>query len=219
MKKAEQILSAKVRRDPLAGLREAINKGEGTSLFLPDPGGRSPCPVEIGQVFTLRACGVEITTKQRVRKDGKPQWRVGFLRIRYDDSKRYLLKRGGGYTHDPKLAMRSQDDLQVAATLDIIHPDARSEAHRAFGEPPEPEGPPPHEVASLSATMKARLKHREQQAAERAEQNARADARRVGATMRDVAARAARLGVDSTPIFAALEREIKNQERRLREAA
>jgi hypothetical protein len=125
--------------DPLAGLREAINKGEGTSLFMPDAGGKSPCPVEIGQVFVLRTCGIEITAKQRVRRDGRPQWRVDFLRIRRDNSKPYFLKRGGDYTHDPDLAMRSQDDLQAAATLVAVNPDERSDAHRNRGEPPEPE--------------------------------------------------------------------------------
>lgn len=206
-----------MKLDPLAGKREEINNGNGTSLFWPDPH-KKPCPVEIGQTFRLRSGGIEITRRERVKEKGMMFWRADFIRIGRP-TKPYLLKRGGAYTHDPDLAMRSQDDWQSAPTLDTVNPDDRSEAHRALGQPPEPEGPAPQEVASLQKTMEARLLHRDQQRQERMEQNARTDARRVAARMRDVAVMAARHGVDPTLFFVALENEITTQAQRLRNAA
>jgi hypothetical protein len=122
--------------DPLAGHREAINEGRASVVFLKPL--EDKCPVEVGQFFVLKKCGVEVTRKERIRKDGEWIWKIDFMRIR-KASKPRLLKRGGGYTTDPDLAMRSQDDIQNAATLSVATPDERTEAHRAAGEPPEPE--------------------------------------------------------------------------------
>jgi hypothetical protein len=143
------------KTDPFAGHRESINEGRASTVFLKPLGAELKSPVEVGEVFVLRRCGVEVTRKQKIRKDGEWVWKVDFLRIR-KASKPRLLKRGGGYTHDPDLAMSSQDDLQNAATLSVVTPDERSEAHRAAGEPPEPEVLDDVEVWNAEASQRAR---------------------------------------------------------------
>ena len=65
--------------DPLAGQREAINRGELQKLRF--PGGR-PCPVEKGQVFKLRSCEIRIDRVQRrLKADEESEWIVGFVRF------------------------------------------------------------------------------------------------------------------------------------------
>lgn len=156
--------------DPLAGKREDINAGYSTAIFWRDDG--DGCPVEVGETFSLRSGGITITRRERIRKNGQPYWRADFKRIG-KPAKPYLLKRGGGYTDDPNLAMRSQDDAHSAATLDPIHPDHRSEAHRAAGEPPEPEGVPPDEIGDYRKSIEAQMKQRQEKAERRDEEEAR----------------------------------------------
>lgn len=144
--------------DPLAGHREAINEGRTSTLFLEPLGEELKSPVEVGDFFVLKRCGVEITRKEKIRKDGEWVWRVDLLRIR-KASKPRLLKRGGGYTHDPDLAMRSQDDIQNAATLSVATPDERTEAHKAAGEPPEGEAWDDAEIWNSEASQRARERY------------------------------------------------------------
>lgn len=145
------------RQDPLAGYRETINEGRTSVLFL-KPLKDQSCPVDVGQFFPLKKCGVEITRKEKLKQDGEWLWKVDLLRIR-KASKPRLLKRGGGYTHDPDLAMRSQDDIQGAFTLDVISPEDRSEAHRAAGEPPEPEAVDDEDIWAGASSQRARERY------------------------------------------------------------
>ena len=144
--------------DPLAGHRETINEGRTSVVFLKPMGKELKSPVEVGEFFVLKRCGVEVTRKEKIRKDGEWVWKIDFMRIR-KASKPKLLKRGGGYTHDPDLAMRSQDDIQNAATLSVVAPDDRSEAHRAAGEPPEGEALDDVEIWNSAASQRARERY------------------------------------------------------------
>lgn len=67
--------------------------------------------------------------------------------------------------------------------------------------------------------MRARLQHAQRYQSEKAEQAARDDVRRFAARVRDVTVRAARMGVDTVPIIARLERELREAEGELEDAA
>jgi hypothetical protein len=64
-------------KDPLAGRREAINRGETEVLVFP---GDSVCPVDRGEVFALRSCHVEITHTQRKLIKGEWRWEARIAR-------------------------------------------------------------------------------------------------------------------------------------------
>jgi hypothetical protein len=157
------------KADPLAGKRDAINNGNGSTLFFPIPSAEMPCPVEVGEVFPVRIGGIEVIRKERVREDGQLGWRVSFKRIRKAEPE-MLLKRGGGLTTDPDLALRSQDDPSAAATIDAIAPEDRSEAHRAAGEPLEGAPVPHHVVKELSGSVEAQQRYERQMAERRIEE-------------------------------------------------
>lgn len=145
------------KKDPLAGHREALNEGRVSTLFLKPDGDELGCPVEVGEFFALKKCGVEITRKEKLKQDDEWTWKVDVLRIRKASKPRFL-KRGGGYTHDPDLAMRSYDDVRAAATIDAIAPDERSEAHKAAGEPLE--GEPEDDVTLWHGEASQRARER-----------------------------------------------------------
>lgn len=53
--------------DPLAGQRTLINEDRGArSLLWPDKG--RGCPVKVGELYSLRRCGIEITRVHRVQR-------------------------------------------------------------------------------------------------------------------------------------------------------
>jgi hypothetical protein len=136
--------------DPLAGQRRAINDRETERLLWPDEG--KGCPVEVGEVFKLATCHIEITRCQRVQRGREWLWRSEFRRI-YGDGGVFLLSRAGGYTEDPKLAMRAQDDPEAGTvTGDPLENPRNTES------PPEPEAIPPHEVATLPTSVAARVR-------------------------------------------------------------
>lgn len=137
--------------DPLDGLREGLNRG--TLQRLVWPAGAEGCPVKVGQVFVLRSCAIEITRTQRRREKGRMVWVAWFTRYRRE-GRPQLLRRGAGYTTNLRGGMKAQDDPN-AATLSRVDPDERSEAHRAAGEPPEPEPVPRGEVEALPSTLAA----------------------------------------------------------------
>jgi hypothetical protein len=153
-------------KDPLSGQRELINKGNGSSLFWTVRSSKAPCPVEIGDFFALRGCGIEITRKERVTA---LKWRADFIRIHKAEPE-LLLKRGGGTTTDLDLAMRSQEDTQAATTLDAVDPEDRSEAHRAAGEPPEGAIVPYHRVLEFKPSREAQQRYLRETAEQRVEE-------------------------------------------------
>lgn len=155
--------------DPLAGKREAINKGNGSALFWAD---RGECPVEVGDVLAVKIGGIEIVRKERLRKDGSMQWRADFIRIRKSDEKPQFLKRGGGYTDDPDLAMPSQDASDVAGTLDALAWEERSEAHRGAGAAPEGQAVPDYMIATLKPSREAQQRYELEMTERRIEETA-----------------------------------------------
>lgn len=159
---------AKKPKDPLAGRREGINAGYVDSLLWPDRG--QGAPVEQGKFFKLRTCHIEITRVHRVQQNAEGGgkrwlWRAEFRRI-FPEGGVFLLGKSGKYVRDAKEALTSQDD-HVGATLDPIDPDDRSDAHRAVGEPPEPEAVPPHEVGTYTGDALARRRYEHEMAQER----------------------------------------------------
>lgn len=136
--------------DPLEGLRQSINEGETDRLLWPDTG--QDAPVEVGQIFQLRSCSIEITRVHRVQPRGRGwQWRAEFKRY-VPHSELYLLG-SRGYTDDPKSALRAQDSADPPTITDLGD---RPESHRSLGQAPEPEGVAPDEVANLPSTVAAR---------------------------------------------------------------
>lgn len=69
--------------DPLAGLRETINRGELKVLTYPAD---RPCPVKKGQTFKLRSCQIRIEKVRRRLARGKAEWVANFVRIEREDS-------------------------------------------------------------------------------------------------------------------------------------
>lgn len=151
--------------DPLAGKRAEINAGERDSLMWADNG--TGCPVQLGQLFPLRSCAIEITRTHRVRKGRDWYWRAEFRRVHTDNRPLYL-HRVTGYTHDERQAMPAPE----------LKADAPAEARGSGGwgvEVPEherpdlsvvaePEAVQPHEVADLSASREARQRYEQAQA-------------------------------------------------------
>lgn len=153
-------------KHPLAGKRQGINEGEVYSLVWPDTG--DGCPVEVGQVFNLRSCRIEITKTHRIQKkvdwefEGEPMWAGWYWRAEFASYRRSVapqfLARRGGLTTDRKQAMATQDDPDPG-TLRVIGEDERDPVaatqHAALGQPPEP-AVPKHEVPNLQGSRDAR---------------------------------------------------------------
>lgn len=198
-------------KDPLAGKREAIAEGELNHVTWPDKG--KGCPVEIGDQFTLRPFSIQITHTRRTRSGGQWIWLAAFEKF-YPQGKPYLLDRRGGYTDDPKAAMRAQDD-PAPATLDRQGADARTEEHRAGGEPPEPEGVPPHEVSSLPTSIMARERFRDLR--RQVDQERRMD--QLASRVKKLQKRAERTGLDLGEEIDDLEATIARVENCLQRAA
>lgn len=137
--------------DPLAGQREAINRGEVERLLWPDEG--KGCLVDVGDIFKLRTCHIEIVRRRRVQSGRNWFWRAEFTR-RYPEGRVHLLDRKGSYTDDPEQALRAQDDPD-AATIFTAEP---MENPQNLSAPPEPEAIPPHEVATLPSSVAARAR-------------------------------------------------------------
>lgn len=166
-----------IGRDPLAGQREAINADTLHMLVWEIGEEEKPCPVQKGQVFGLRQCWIEITRIERTKREGKFTWRAEFTRHRRLSSKPYYLG-PRGYVHQPREAMKAEDD-PVAATLDTISPFDEDYEHRALGEPPEPEGPHPDEVGDFEGSRAARDRYEREIQAQRAEFNNQPIAQRM----------------------------------------
>lgn len=151
--------------DPLAGQRDAINRGDRKHLAWRDEG--KGWPVEEGQVFELRDCAIEITRRRRVKqKDGF--WFIAeFARYGKRGDKVRLLAKGGGdghgYTDNDRQALKSgekapngeQDEGDVMLTL--------------LGPTPEPEAIPRDEVKHLSGSQQAQARYQGEVQRERSE--------------------------------------------------
>lgn len=137
--------------DPLAGRRQSINENRATALIWPDKG--RGCPVDVGDVFTLRSCSIEITRKERIRRTGQWLWMAQF--VRHVPDRLTLLAAAGGYTEDEDLAMRAQDDPD-APTLQSLYPmDNPLNLHA----PPEPEAVPREDIANYSGSRESYQRH------------------------------------------------------------
>jgi hypothetical protein len=195
--------------DPLKGRRQAINNGSCSPLFWPDHG--QGCPVDVGELYSLRSCGIEITRKERTRKDGKWVWRADFIRYRRCSDKPYLLSKSG-ITTDHRFAVRAQDDLERAGTIDAIDQDDRSDAHRNAGEPPEPEGIAPEDVADLPTSLEARQRYELQRAEVR-----RAEAQApLSERIQRIHIQARQRHIDISPEIRVIERRVGAMERKVR---
>lgn len=148
--------------DPLAGRRQAINENRASALTWPDKG--RGCPVDVGDVFTLRSCSIEITRKERIRRKGQWLWMAQFVRHVHLPDRLNLLAAAGGYTEDEDRAMRAQDDPDPA-TIKTVHPmDNPLNLHT----PPEPEAVPRDEIANYSSSRIAQQRYIREAAERRA---------------------------------------------------
>lgn len=194
--------------DPLAGVREALNRGECSSLFWPDEG--KGCPVEVGQLFSLRSCGIEITRFERMRKDGKWFWRADFIRYARFSDKPYLLSKSG-ITSEPRYAVRAQDDPNPGTLDRPLSAEQESDAHRNAGPPPEPEGIAPEDVARLPSSLEAKQRYELE----------RAEVRRaeVQAPLSERVRRLECAGADLSRQFARIEQGVRAAESKARRMA
>lgn len=145
--------------DPLAGKRQAINDYDLYSLLWPDRGEK--CPVQVGEIFELRSCFIEITKTHRITHEGEKKWRAAFTRIAKRIDRPLFLSRVGDYTDDPDQAVGLREDVfhASAPNLDAIEEEARSDAHKNEGDPLEPEPVPPHEVRDLRGSRDAQQRY------------------------------------------------------------
>lgn len=139
--------------DPLKGVRNAINKGERTSLAWPDEG--KGCPVEVGQSFALRSCYIQIASTKRVRRGSKWLWTATFKR--YVPERVRLLARGGGmdgrgYVDESRSAMAAQDADASTTLIELWRDNPLN-----LGPPPEPEGPPEDVLREFNYSARCRL--------------------------------------------------------------
>lgn len=146
-------------KDPLAGRRQDINEGRASGLEWPDNG--QGCPVEVGQIFPLRSCWINITRIQRIQRKG--EWRWLALFNRYTPDRAYLLA-PVGYTEDEKQALRAEGNT--------VHRPFDGLVDRNLREPPEPEGPPPDEIRNYAGSLEARQRYEREMAKRRVEEAA-----------------------------------------------
>lgn len=131
--------------DPLAGLRNQINRHELDALVWPDDG--TGCPVKVGDTFALRSCAIEITRTHRARAQGKMIWRAEFERL-IGDKVTLLDRQGKGYVTDLRATMPTREDPHVTTLCLTEERDLC-----------EPEGVAPHEIATFTGSKQARLRH------------------------------------------------------------
>lgn len=187
--------------DPLAGIREKINRGDLDTLLWPDEG--KGCPVEVGDVFQLRSCSIEITGTRRVQR-GRSEWlwRATFRRV-YRSGRIYLLAargagdEGHGYVSEDKAALSSGEERP---DWDPVEGD-----RVPVGPPPEPEAIPPHEVRDLPTSVAARARFAEQ----RLDIDAKRAERSISHELRQALAEARKRGEDVTPVVERVREQIR----------
>lgn len=199
--------------DPLEGVRKKLNEGALDRLAWPDKGKGSP--VQAGDVYKLQSCHVQITHVRRTREKGKWVWVATFVTHR-PEGKIYILGRRGGYVHDPAHALKAGGELHGSTTIDAVSLDERSEAHKDYGDPPEPEAIPPHQVETLPTSAGARRRFDQQR--RRLEQERRTE--QLAGQLKKLQRRAAsRPDGDITEVLDAVQLMLDRAERDLVEAA
>jgi hypothetical protein len=205
-------------RDPLAGMRQAINDGSRTTLTWPMKSKADPCPVEVDQIFDLKDCTIEITRIERTHHRGKRMWVALFSRYPKRADRRLLLAANGdGFVSDPKRALGLGEDLFDGApeTLDVIEEEDRTLEHRNAGEPLEPEAIPYQEVMQTSTTSEAHQRFMLELGAERvAEQEQPLEVR-----LARLRARSRGQHVDISNDLRVIEQRIEKAERKVERAA
>lgn len=213
-------------KDPLAGKREAINRGEVYSLVWLDLG--EGCPVEDRQIFRLRACSIQITKTHRIQK--KQPWshegdllRAGwYWRAEFETfwkiARTSFLARRGGTTSDHRQAMRTEDDPESAGTLHAIAEGERDERaeleHGALGEPPE-SAVEDHLIPQLTGSREARQRY-ELEMAERRIEEASAPLEQRLVRLREMAAQR---NIDISSEMRVIEQRIEKAEGKVLERA
>lgn len=203
-------------KDPLAGRRQDINEGRASALVWPDQG--KGCPVEVGQVFPLRSCRIEITRIERRRREGKWNWLAFFAR--YTPDRLHLLTRGAGSTgtgyitelKDEEQAQRAQDDPE-AATLCAADPLGRPDPN--LRSAPEPEGVPREEIPNYLGSIEAQQRY-ELDMAERRVAEAAAPLEERLVRLREMAGRR---NIDITSDLFVIEQRIEKAEAKVLERA
>lgn len=202
--------------DPLAGKRKGLNDGTLNRLVWPDTG--KGCPVQKGDVYSIRSGGIEITKTQRrqERHEGQKQmvWVAWFTRIRKSHKVNVLVLRqraGGpedGYTSDTRSAMKAQDDPE-AGTINSTRP---MDNPLNLEQPPEPEAIDSADVAQLPTTVAAQRRFAETR--RHVERQRRLD--QLARSVKNLQKRATAQGVDEDAIdeaIGALEEEMSRVER------
>jgi hypothetical protein len=210
-------------RDPLAGMRRAINDRELSTLRWPliVDGAERPCPVAVGQVIELRTCHIEITRIERSKGGAKLSrlWLAFFARHDKRADKPILLSAGTGapYTDDPAQALGLREDVfhGSALTLDAIEEEERSAEHKNAGEPLEPESVPPHEIKHYRGSRDAHQRRLLEVGGERVAQQAAPIEQRLAALREQSALR----HVDISSDIRVIEQRIAKAERKLERAA
>lgn len=193
-------------KDPLAGYRDKLARGEVTEIRWADDGNGPP--VTEGQVIPLRHGGVEVDHVRR-RMEGRDWVYVArFTLIRGDSSRRFFLGKGLGYVGDPGQA-------SPAGESEFERPDSQGVSlYEVPAEPPEPECVPPHVVRELPSTVAARARFEESRQREADFRRATAAAKRLRALRH----RAETSGVDLSPDIDEIEQILSRIEGRLEAA-
>jgi hypothetical protein len=201
-------------KDPLAGMRQAINDGSRTTLTWPMKSKADPCPVEVNQIFNLKDCTIEITRIERTHHRGKRMWVALFSRYPKRADRRLLLAANGdGYTSDPKRALGLGEDLfeEAPEMLDVVEEEDRTLEHRNAGQPLEPEAIPHQEVMNTSTTAEAHQRFQLELGAERvAEQDQPLEVR-----LARLRAKSRGRNVDISRELYVIEKRIQDAERKL----
>ena len=200
-------MAEETRRDPLAGFREEINSGDRDHVTWPDDG--SGCPVEVGEVFRLRACTVQVAHTKRVQRGRDWLW-LARLRVLRPDVP-IMLTRGLKLTKDPRQALRGQDE-HGSTTLQSVEP---LDNPQNLYAPPEPEVVPHSVVKELPSTVAARARFEEARQ-ETIRQNLD---RSLASQLREVGVRARNTGVDLGREYEELEDVLARMKQKVRSAA
>jgi hypothetical protein len=209
-------------RDPLAGMRQAINDHELSTLRWPliVDGVEQSCPVAVGELYELRTCHIEIVRIERTKGARlSRRWLAFFARHEKRIDKPMLLSAGTAapYTDDPAQALGLREDVfhGSALTLDAVEEEERSAEHKNAGEPLEPESVPPHEIRHYRGSRDAHQRRLLEVGAERVALQAAPIEERLAALRKASSLR----HVDISSDLRVIEQRIAKAERKLERAA
>lgn len=162
--------------DPLAGRREAINERRIDVLVWPDDG--TGCPVEVGQVFRLRTCNIEITRVSRLMKPAR--WKADFRR-HFREGRPRFMKYGHGSSLEEREGMVSGEEWGATTLQTVINPEdrGRKDNLRVDAGPREPELVPADEIPDLAESRKAQLRFEQEMTRRRLDLDCEPLSRRV----------------------------------------